>query len=162
MEEEKKDLIQMKKDEGKNKKTNKILEFLNQSIYIKNTNLWFNVVAIICISVFCIGIAPKVLQNDTFYTIPIGKYIAENGISNLTRDPFSWHNLSYVYPHWLYDFAMYLVYNMGGQLGIYISTMVLSSMLGVMIYFLAKKKSSCGWIPCCCKIIIHKLTEYYA
>ncbi len=146
MEEEKKDLIQMKKDEEKTKKTSKIREFLNKSIYIKNTNLWFNIVAIICISIFCIGIAPKVLQNDTFYTIPIGKYIAENGISNLTRDPFSWHNLSYVYPHWLYDFAMYLVYNFGGQLGIYISTMVLTSMLGVMIYFLAKKKSSSGWI----------------
>ena len=146
MEEEKKDLIQMKKDEEKTKKTSKIREFLNKSIYIKNTNLWFNIVAIICISIFCIGIAPKVLQNDTFYTIPIGKYIAENGISNLTRDPFSWHNLSYVYPHWLYDLAMYLVYNFGGQLGIYISTMVLTSMLGVMIYFLAKKKSSSGWI----------------
>ena len=73
MEEEKKDLIQMKKDEEKTKKTSKIREFLNKSIYIKNTNLWFNIVAIICISIFCIGISQKVIKKVTFYIISIGK-----------------------------------------------------------------------------------------
>ena len=146
MEEEKKDLIQTKKSEEKNIKTNKLIEFFNKSLYIKNTNLWFNVLAIICISIFCIGIAPKVLQNDTFYTIPVGKYIVENGISNLTRDPFSWHNLSYVFPHWLYNVLMYAIYSVGGHLGIYISTMFFASLLGIMIYFLAKQKSANGWI----------------
>ena len=102
--------------------------------------------AIICIGIFCTGIAPKVLQNDTFYTIPIGEYIAKNGISDLTKDPFSWHDLSYVFPHWLYDYMMYLIYSVGGHVGIYISTMVMASLLGIMIYFLAKKKSSSGWI----------------
>ena len=143
MEEEKKDLVQT---ENTDKKKNKIIDFFNKSIYIKNTNLWFNVLAIICIGIFCTGIAPKVLQNDTFYTIPIGEYIAKNGISDLTKDPFSWHDLSYVFPHWLYDYMMYLIYSVGGHVGIYISTMVMASLLGIMIYFLAKKKSSSGWI----------------
>ena len=109
-------------------------------------NIPFHVIAVICICVFCIGISPKTLQNDTYYAVPIGEYIAQNGISDLTHDPFSWHNLSYVYPHWLYDFFIFLVYNAGGFLGVYISTMVLSSILGIMIYALANKKSKNKWI----------------
>ena len=111
-----------------------------------NINIPFHVIAVICICVFCIGISPKTLQNDTYYAVPIGEYIAQNGISDLTQDPFSWHNLSYVYPHWLYDFFIFLVYNAGGFLGVYISTMVLSSILGIMIYALANKKSKNKWI----------------
>ena len=27
---------------------------------------------------------------------------------NLTEDPFSWHDLSYTFPHWLYDTFIYI------------------------------------------------------
>lgn len=51
------------------------------------------------------------------------------------KDPFSWHeNLQYTYPHWLYDVVIYLVYSIGGQVGIYISTIVLSIALGLTMY----------------------------
>ena len=65
----------------------------------------------------------KFFQNDTFYTIKIGKLILNNGIDML--DHFSIHNLPYTYPHWLYDVFIYLVYYVDGFRGIYISTIVL-------------------------------------
>lgn len=48
-----------------------------------------NTMAIILIIILCIGISPKTLQNDTYYTIKIGEYVLENGITMV--DPFSWH-----------------------------------------------------------------------
>lgn len=101
----------------------------------------FHVVAIICIILFAIAIAPKSLQNDTFYTIKIGEYISENGISNLTEDPFSWHELPYTFPHWLYDFMMFSIYNLFSWDGIYISTIVFGTILGMSMYLLCNKLS---------------------
>ena len=70
----------------------------------------FNILAVVLIVVFAISLTPLTLQNDTFYSIKIGEYILENGIT--MQDPFSWHeNLPYVFPHWAYDVCTYLVYN---------------------------------------------------
>ena len=78
----------------------------------------FEIMAIILIALFCISITPKDLQNDTFYTIKIGEHIKNFGIDMM--DPFSWHeDLSYTYPHWLYDLCTYLVYGIAGFKGIY-------------------------------------------
>lgn len=74
----------------------------------------FNVVAIVCILIFSASLAPITLQNDTFYTIKIGEHILEKGI-DMEKDPFSFHNIPYTYPHWLYDVAIYLIYNIGGM-----------------------------------------------
>ena len=102
----------------------------------KETNenyIIFNIMAILLIAIFCFAISPVTLQNDTFYTIKIGEHILENGID--MKDPFSFHDLKYTYPHWLYDVGIYLIYNIGGHVGIYISTVVLSIILGILIYF---------------------------
>ena len=101
----------------------------------------FNLVAIVCIALYCIAFAPKTLQNDTYYTVTIGEYIYNNGISDLTTDLYSWHELPYTYPHWLYDLGMFLIYHQFGQAGIYGSTMILSAILGISIYALCCKKS---------------------
>lgn len=93
----------------------------------------FGILAIILIILFAISITPKSLQNDTFYTVAIGKLIKENGID--MQDHFSWHEgLPYTYPHWLYDFGMYFIYNLGSWDGIYISTCVFAAILGISIY----------------------------
>ncbi len=101
------------------------------------TKINFNIVAIVCIIVFCGVLAPITLQNDTFYTIRIGEHILENGID--MHDPFSIHDIPYTYPHWLYDVGIYLIYKVGGMLGIYISTIALSCILGLTIYYANKK-----------------------
>ena len=114
----------------------------------KNTKMKFNVLAIVCIILFSFSIAPITLQNDTYYTIKIGEHIINEGID--MQDPFSWHeNLPYTYPHWAYDTATYLIYNLGqntgisdgGMLFIYITTAILSCILGVLIYVTATKLS---------------------
>ena len=104
---------------------------------ISKESVRFNTMAIILIAIFCIALSPITLQNDTFYTIKIGEHIIQNGID--MKDPFSYHNLEYTYPHWLYDVGIYLVYNIGGQAGIYISTIVLSIILGLIMYLVNTK-----------------------
>lgn len=104
---------------------------------ISKESVRFNTMAIILIAIFCIALSPITLQNDTFYTIKIGEHIIQNGID--MKDPFSYHNLEYTYPHWLYDVGIYLVYNIGGQAGIYISTIVLSMVLGIIMYLVNTK-----------------------
>lgn len=103
----------------------------------KKTKIKINIIAIISIIIFAFAISPKTLQNDTFYTIEIGKYVLENGIT--MEDPFSWHDLSYTFPHWLYDVMIYLIYSIGGHLGIYISTIVFTAILGMTMYATSSK-----------------------
>ena len=96
--------------------------------------IYFEIMAIILIAIFCISLAPKTLQNDTYYTIKIGEHITQNGGIDM-MDPFSWHqDLEYTYPHWLYDVIIYLIYSIGGMTGIYISTCIFSAILGITIY----------------------------
>ena len=105
---------------------------------IDKSSIRFTIMAIVLIAIFCFSIAPVTLQNDTIYTIKIGEHILQNGIG--MKDPFSWHeNLEYTYPHWLYDVGIYLIYNIGGQLGIYISTIVLNIILGITMYLVNTK-----------------------
>ena len=80
----------------------------------------FHILAVCLIIIFSASLAPKALQNDTFYTIKVGEFISQNGIGNLKNDPFSWHELPYTFPHWLYDLTIYTIYHIGSMLGIYI------------------------------------------
>ena len=101
----------------------------------------FHVIIAVLLIIYCASIAPKGLQNDTFYTIKVGEYIAQNGIENLKEDPFSWHELPYTFPHWLYDLSIYGIYSLGGMDGIYGSTIVLTCILALSIYFTSNKIS---------------------
>jgi hypothetical protein len=105
-----------------------------------------NLILIILIVLFCMAISPVTMQNDTYYSIAIGEHILENGID--MKDPFSWHeDLSYTYPHWGYDVATYLVHSAGQAIGgevwayglIYLSTCILSAVLGITIYKVNEK-----------------------
>lgn len=103
-----------------------------EQLTMKKNKKIFIITFVICISILAIFLVKKTLQNDTFYTIKIGKLILENGID--MKDHFSFHsNLPYTYPHWLYDVFIYLIYLIGGYTGIYISSIVLFL---ILIYFL--------------------------
>ena len=130
-------MFKFNQDEKKTKKTKVKTE---ESEKIKNIK--FNILAITCIILFCAVLAPITLQNDTFYTIKIGEHILETGTVDM-QDPFSWHeNLPYTYPHWAYDVMIYLIYNLGGLTGIFISTVVFACILGIVMYFTNKKISN--------------------
>lgn len=112
----------------------------NEKVKIKNEetpkikNIKMQILAIAAILLFSVAVCPVTFQNDTYYTIKIGEHIVNTGTVDM-QDPFSWHeDLPYTYPHWAYDVMIYLIYNMGGFLGIFISTIVLSCILGILIY----------------------------
>ena len=103
-----------------------------------NGNLKFTILAIILISILCIALTPVTFQNDTYYTIKVGEHIAKQGID--MQDPFSWHEgLGYTYPHWAYDLVNYYIYNIFGFDGIYITTCILTVILGISIYIINTK-----------------------
>ena len=120
-------------DERKEKKgkSEKIKEILHSK--------WFlGIIAIILIAIFCVAMTPVTLQNDTFYTIKIGEQITKTGID--MQDHFSWHeDLAYTYPHWLYDLITYYIYAGFGMTGIYITTCILTVILGISLYIVNTK-----------------------
>ena len=111
----------------------------------EKTKIKFHVMAVICILIFCFALTPITFQNDTYYTIAIGKHIAETKTVDM-QDPFSWHeNLPYTYPHWAYDLGTYFIYQLGENIGIggfcsvYILTVALTMILGIVIYYTNNK-----------------------
>lgn len=97
----------------------------------KNRKFYFLV--LIFIVSLAIMITVRQLQNDTFYTIKVGEQIFKTGID--MKDHFSWINgLSYTYPHWLYDVLIYIIYYLFGFKGIYIFTIVFTSLLLFTMY----------------------------
>ena len=103
----------------------------------KATNIIFDILVFACIIIMSIAVTPKAFQNDTFYNIKCGEYILQNGVFNLKSDPFSWHNLPYTWPHWLYDLGIYILYHIFGshwEVGFYIVTIIFTSILGISLY----------------------------
>lgn len=120
----------------------------------------FWILAIILIVVFAISISPKSLQNDTFYTVTIGKLINENGVDG--QDHFSWHEgLPYEYPHWLYDLGMYKIFELGGWDAIYISTCLFAAILGICIFISNSKITKNGILSFFVTIAVLYLMKSY-
>ena len=117
-----------------NKRVNKVLKFFIEIFFI------------LTIVFFAWSMTPKTFQNDTFYTIKIGEVIQNttNNVSDLLpwnkgldmKDHFSYHNLPYTYPHWLYDLLTFKIYNAHGFNGLYVTTCILAIALGLLIYFI--------------------------
>ena len=103
--------------------------------------------AIFLIILLSILIIPKEFQNDTFYLIKVGESIMEHGLD--FKDHFSFHNLDYLYPHWLFSLIVYLVYNISSFTGLYILTIIFTIVLGASLYFVNIKNSKSNIISIC-------------
>ena len=124
-----------RKDEKEKKERNERSEKIKN---ILSSKWFFGTIAIILIVGFCIAMTPVTLQNDTFYTIKIGEQITKTGID--MQDHFSWHEgLAYTYPHWLYDLITYYIYSGFGMTGIYVTTCILTAILGISLYIVNTK-----------------------
>lgn len=119
------------------KKINKILKIIVRILFV------------LIIAIYAWSLTPKTFQNDTFYTIKIGELIDKDTehYYNLLpwnkgldmKDHFSYHNLPYTYPHWLYDLLTYKIYSVGNFQGVYILTCTLAIIMGLLIYFVNVK-----------------------
>lgn len=98
----------------------------------------FDIIAIILLIILSIGVTPKKLQNDTFYSIAVGESIIKNGVD--LKEHFSWiDGLNYTYPHWLFDLGISAIYKVANFNGIYIITIVFASILAMTIYLVNSK-----------------------
>lgn len=93
---------------------------------------------IIMIILLCIATTTKCFQNDTFYIIKLGEDILKSGVDLL--DHYCWiTDLTYTYPHWLYDVVIFLIYDKFSYFGVYVSTIILFIILIFCIYSLQLK-----------------------
>ena len=124
-------------------------------------NKKYILISLITIIILCIILSPITFQNDTFYTIKIGQYIINNGIDML--DHFSFHNLTYTYPHWLYDVVIYLIYNIGGYLLLYVSNIIFFIVLTLLIFYFNYKNNNSKFVSLVFTILsIIMLSSYIA
>ena len=92
------------------------------------------IVIVFLIILFTISLVPKTFQNDTFYTIAVGKQMIEHGLDDV--EYFAWHEgLTYQTPHWLFDYINGLIYNVFGLDGLYVFVCAISVILMLTIYF---------------------------
>src|SRR5574344_490362 len=140
------------------KKKIKVKEVQNST---KIINIKFTILAVVCIILFSAALVPVTFQNDTFYTIKIGEHIAQTGKVDM-QDPFSWHvGLPYTYPHWLYDYMIFAIYNLAGFTGIFVSTIVFTCLLGIVMYFTNLKISKNRILSFCLTIgAMYLLKDY--
>ena len=119
------------------------------------------ILSMIIIIVLCICLTPIFFQNDTFYTIKIGELILNNGID--MQDHFSFHNLPYTYPHWLYDTLVYLIYSISGFTSLYIFNIICFITLITLIFYFNNKSNNSKFIALIFTILsIFTLSEYIA
>lgn len=80
------------------------------------------------------------------------------------KDPFSWHeDLNYTYPHWLYDYMTYQIYDAFDFEGIYFATCVFTAILGCSIYLVSERLTKNKILPLVLGIsILYMITGYIA
>ena len=75
---------------------------------IKNKKSFW--VLLISVLILTIPLIDKTFQNDTYFTIPTGNYILENGINDV--EPFTWHeDLKFTKLRWGFDIIVAGIYN---------------------------------------------------
>ncbi len=105
---------------------------------MKKSKVLFTILVVFSFFVLSYFLTKKILQNDTFYTVKIGESILKNGID--MKDHFSWiPNLSYTYPHALFDLVIYLLYSVGGFTSLYILVIMCGFTTLMLMYLLCKK-----------------------
>ena len=126
---------------------------------IKNKKVMI-IASVIIIIMICVAFTSKTFQNDTFYSIKVGESILKHGID--MKDHFSWHSLSYTYPHWLFDIGIYKLYQFGGFTGLYISTIIIFSMIGILFYFVYLKRNKSYFLSLFFSILAVIMTARFA
>ena len=105
-------------------------------------NLKLYIVFSILIAIFAASLVYIEFENDTFFTIPIGNYILENGITE--EEQFTWHEgLKFTNSRWLFDIIIANIYNLSSFKGIYIFVMIISAIIGLTLFnILIKRKNN--------------------
>ncbi len=88
-----------------------------------------------------------VFQNDTYWLINTGKYIANCGLPHI--EPFTIHNgLNFMVQQWLSTIFFYQCYQIGGYAGVHIMIAVIYALTLFLIYRLAIRVSEGNRLIC--------------
>ena len=97
-----------------------------------------NFLLILFLVLLCISSINIPFQNDTFFSIAVGKQIVNNGID--MYDHLTWHNnLYYTYSHWIFDIINYFLYSFAGFKAIYLMEITISSIICITLFTVLKK-----------------------
>ena len=102
-------------------------------------NKKLHIMFIILIAIFAISLPCRTFQNDTFFTIAIGNYILNNGIT--PEEHFTWHEgLQFTNSRWAFDSIISIIFNMFEFWGVYIFTIIISILIVFSIFYICKKR----------------------
>ena len=105
----------------------------------KYRKLYF--IFILLIVIFTASLINKTLQNDTFFTIKMGNYVLQNGLTS--DEPLTYHtNLKFVNHRWLFDVIIAIIYNISGFTGIYFFTIFMACIIGITLFSVLLKRNN--------------------
>ena len=122
--------------------------------YIKSTNSeniskksnqsnkkMFNLIIILLLIFIGISVADKYFQNDTFFTIALGKETLKNGVHN--KEVLTYHTgFKYYNVRWLFNVVIFLINNYMGFAGIYGFVITVTVLISLSLYFCLYKITS--------------------
>ena len=97
------------------------------------------IMSLILLFVIIIGAVCFEFENDTFYSIKIGEDIFKYGIDFI--DHHSFFDLSYSYPHIIFDSLVYLFYSIMNFKGLYLLTIIFTFIFCISLFFVNNKLS---------------------
>ncbi len=119
------------------------------------TILSYILILLIIVS-FGIYFIPKITQNDIFFDIRTGRDILKFGID--FKDHFSFiPNLIYIYHHYLFDIIVYFIHKYFNMRGIFVLTLSMYILLGLVIYKVNVKNSKNSFFS----LLISLLTMWF-
>lgn len=97
-----------------------------------------NILLIILLIIFSISVVRIELQNDTFFSIAVGRQIMDTGID--MQEHLTWHEgLMYTYSHWLFDLINLFLFNFAGFKAIYIFVVLMTTITSITLFTVLKK-----------------------
>lgn len=101
------------------------------------------IIFIVLILFFTISLVTKIMQNDTFFTIPIGEYIVQNGGLD-GYDHWSFHeNLKFTHSGWIFDLIIYYTYTFFEFRGVYVLILLVAGIISLVLFnTLLKEKNN--------------------
>ncbi len=85
------------------------------------------------IAIICIFLTPRSMENDTYYLVKLGDHIWTHGLD--FKDHYSWFaDLTYTYPHFLFNLICFAFYSILGWSGLYILSMLLYILFGSSLF----------------------------
>lgn len=100
----------------------------------------FEILMFLTFLVFAFFAVPKYVENDTFYSLAIGRDILKYGVDMV--DHYSFIDLPYMYPHWLYDLVISQIYKYFNFEGLYAFSMIICMLGSFIVYRYINKNTN--------------------